>query len=103
MYATDAVVHHHSALTLGRFSRQHWGYGVGAYRFHKLRGESTGERIRVEPLSYYWRLLQSPQGGTRAATLGLRLLVILSQVANTLGFLAGRLEDRRAGHDRRPR
>ncbi len=103
VYAADAVVRHHSHLTLGRFWRQHWSYGAGAYRFHRLRGESTGERIRVEPFSYYWRLLRGPTAGTRAATFRLRSLVALSQVANTLGFTVGWWNDRRAERPWRPR
>jgi len=58
----------------------------------------------VEPLSYYWRLLRSPTAATAVATLRLRSLVALSQVANTLGFVAGRLAARRgwqkSGHQR---
>ena len=34
-YAPEAIIYHEHILTLGGFLRQHFGYGRGAFRFHK--------------------------------------------------------------------
>jgi hypothetical protein len=87
-----AVVTHRQESGLGRFFRRHFEYGRGAYRVRALAAASTGSRIRLEPRSFYWRLLAQPlsiapwpRGALVAG------LVALSQFASALGFLAEHL------------
>jgi len=74
----NARVVHHQDLTPGRFLRQQFRYGEGAYRF---RRGSEGRRP-LEPRSFYTTLLR------RAFHEGFRvgLLVSVAQLATTAGF-----------------
>ena len=88
-YAEDAVVAHAPALTLGRFCRQHFAYGRGAYRYHRARPVTTAESVRSE-LTFHRHLpgrLQSALAstGTRR-TAALAGLLVLWQAANAAGF-----------------
>ena len=90
-YAPDATVHHWHAMNLGLFWRQHFNYGRGAHRFHRLRAPDQRGTVSPEPLSFYWHLMTYPlreSWGPR----GWRQVVLMgvSQVANTLGCLAER-------------
>lgn len=91
-YVPDAVVQHGHVLTLAGFWRQHRNYGHGASDLRKAREARGVARMRVEPLSFYWNLVMYPlvrPGQTRRLTLvG---LMLLSQVANVLGFARARL------------
>ncbi|MEK7404095.1 MAG: glycosyltransferase [Acidobacteriota bacterium] len=87
-YAPDAVVVHHATARFLDFWKRHYHYGRGAYRFRRLQAAEVEERIRLEPASFYWRLLGEPfrQG------MGLRPLLVsawiaISQLASLAGFL----------------
>jgi glycosyltransferase involved in cell wall biosynthesis len=84
--APDAVVHHLRQLDLRGFVRQHRGYGVGAYHFHRARGTPRSMRRAIET-DFYRILLDQvrDQGGTVGRS-SIGALVLLSQTANTLGF-----------------
>ncbi|HEX5707754.1 MAG TPA: glycosyltransferase [Pyrinomonadaceae bacterium] len=87
-YAPDAVVRHAHHLSPRTLWRQHFGYGRGAWNFHrgrKLRGAAEGFR---PDLAFYRKLLTAPLSERplgRAATLA--ALVVWSQAANTAGFI----------------
>ncbi|HEY7566015.1 MAG TPA: glycosyltransferase [Gemmatimonadaceae bacterium] len=83
----SAVVAHRPTLDLHRFWQQHVRYGRGAYYFAR----STPDRDWVEPAGFYMGLLRS--GGRT----GLRclLLVLLSQLATTVGYASAATHDRR--------
>jgi len=86
-YAPEALIYHAHALTLRTFWRQHFNYGRGAFHFHKIRAARDQERIKVEPLSFYWDLLRYPVSrglGWRGPHIA--MLLAVSQIANTLGF-----------------
>lgn len=85
-YAPEAVVHHMHALSWRSFWKQHFGYGRGAFRFHRGRNARTDERIRVEPLRFYGRMLSYPFRSGEARPLTLALLLVVAQAANVLGF-----------------
>lgn len=89
VYAPAAVVHHFHALTISGFVRQHFHYGRGAHLFHRRCASSGRGGLRLEPLSFYLRLLSYPFT-LRAVNIGTRLhislLVLLSQVVNTFGY-----------------
>ena len=87
MYAPEVLVYHFHALTFRSFLRQHYKYGCGAFHFHRLRSARKWQRIKVEPLTFYYNLIMYPflgQEGWRAPLL--LILLILSQAANAVGF-----------------
>jgi glycosyltransferase involved in cell wall biosynthesis len=86
-YAEHAVVRHAHALNLPGFARQHFSYGRGAYQFRVRHTQRGGDRVRVEPLSFYTGLLEFPfQRYRRWRAAGVGLLMGISQVANAAGF-----------------
>lgn len=96
VYLADAQVYHLHHLTLGRFWRQHFNYGRGAFHFRRIRSRRNFEKIKVEPFSFYWQLLTYP---LRKCTfvLGLRIssLFFVAQVANVMGFFWERGKQKR--------
>ncbi|NJK38559.1 MAG: glycosyltransferase [Oscillatoriales cyanobacterium RM2_1_1] len=84
---TDAQVYHAHHLTLLKFWRQHFNYGRGAFHFHQLRAKRGVGKIKVEPLSFYFKLLGYPlQQPMQQSKLLVSTLFLLSQVANISGF-----------------
>lgn len=97
VYAPEAVVKHHQESNLGGFVLRHFHYGRGAYRFRALGAALSDTQIRLEPHSFYWRLLTYPLRCARwPRAIVLATLVIVSQVASTLGFLAERFSNSKA-------
>jgi glycosyltransferase involved in cell wall biosynthesis len=91
-YAPEVLIYHSNVLNLRTFWRQHFNYGRGAYRYHQARGQRGTGRFRPD-LEFYRRLFFSPlkkEQGVRV--LWVTMLLIISQVANTLGFLWERLK-----------
>lgn len=97
VYAPEAIVHHRHDLTFRRFWGQHFTYGRGAFHFHQTRAR-RGEPLRVEPLVFYRELVRFPysQLGPGRTVLLLPLL-LMTQVANALGFLWETVSRRRSG------
>ena len=100
-FAPNAVVMHAHRLTLTTFWRQHFEYGRGAASFRHARATRQGGAVRVEPLRFYLRLLKFPfKDGVTVEALRTAALVVLSQMANAIGFLSSRrdgLKDAEAG------
>jgi GT2 family glycosyltransferase len=96
-FASDALVRHAHPLTFGKFWRQHFNYGRGAYRLHRLRARRSGRDIRVEPLGFYLRMIGYPfaRASDGKAVL-LAVLLTIAQVANAAGFLRERVRGERA-------
>jgi GT2 family glycosyltransferase len=95
VYADDAVVHHAHALRLGSFCRQHFNYGRGAYHLHRARAHRGEMPLRVEPLSFYTRLVTYPLGRSAAPrSFALAALSALSQGVYISGYLRERLRSR---------
>jgi glycosyltransferase involved in cell wall biosynthesis len=85
-YAPEAVVFHAHPLNLRRFWGQHFGYGCGAWRFHRLRERHGHGRFRPD-LSFYRQLAMAPFAQERRLrTPAIAALVVISQVANAAGF-----------------
>lgn len=87
----EAVVHHSHDMGLRGYWRQHFAYGAAAYHFHRLRAQRAASPVRVEPPSFYGRLVLYPfsrRPPLRASMLS--TLLLLSQVANTAGYAAAR-------------
>jgi GT2 family glycosyltransferase len=86
-YAAQAQIHHAHHLTLQKFWRQHFNYGRGAFHFHQVRARRIADKIKVEPLSFYSRLLTYPfLHSSQQPSLLITALFIISQVANVVGF-----------------
>ena len=83
-FVADAVVSHAHPLTLRRFYRQHANYGRGARRLARISQRGIHN---VEPARFYLSLVSSPLvKNPRSAALRESALMILSQVAMTLGY-----------------
>jgi len=86
-YAPGVVVHHAHPLTFRSFWRQHFSYGRGAFRFHRTRARRGLGRFHLD-LKFYLALLRYPffrLRGLEALSGG--TLMLVSQVANTVGVL----------------
>jgi GT2 family glycosyltransferase len=89
VYVPHAIVRHAHDLNLRRFWKQHFNYSRGARRFHRTcaqRGDKGSSRL--ERFSFYLGLLAAAfrcEEGPRAFLVA--LLLVLSQISNTAGFL----------------
>ena len=81
-YAPRAIVRHAHRLGLRSFLRQHFTYGRGAARFHRIR-ESTPI---PEPVSFYRELILYPWREPRSGRARMSALLALSQMANVAGY-----------------
>ncbi|MBI4749289.1 MAG: glycosyltransferase [Acidobacteria bacterium] len=89
VYAPEVVIYHYHSLTFSQFWRQHFSYGRGAFRYHRLRANLNLYRIRIEPPVFYLSLVFYPFRRfpvSRACVL--TLLLVVTQVANAAGFFA---------------
>jgi GT2 family glycosyltransferase len=85
-YAPEALVHHAHPLTLDTLWRQHFGYGRGAFHFHRARRQRGAERFRPDG-SFYFKLLSHPSSTEkRSKALALTSLLLWTQLASTSGF-----------------
>jgi len=88
IYAPDAVVHHAHALTLGGLWRQHFGYGRGAYHFHRTRARYGRRSFRIEGSFYRDLVLSAYVRRDVRRAVPLTILLGVQQVANAAGFVA---------------
>lgn len=87
VYAPQVKVYHAHRLAFKTFWRQHFNYGRGAFCFHQARAQRSQGRITVESLSFYFNLLTYPfSKKSLSAALFVSALLLLSQVANVIGF-----------------
>jgi GT2 family glycosyltransferase len=87
-YVPTAQVLHAHELSLPKFWRQHFNYGRGAYHFHQVRSRRNAQPIKVEPFIFYIHLLTYPcQRAKLPSALLMVGLMVLSQLANVLGFV----------------
>lgn len=100
VYAPDAVVHHAHPLTGLAFWKQHFKHGRGTFRYRRESARRSQQQIRVEALKFYRDLIRYPylmmreayapwrsQDGFEQRRIFLAVLLIVSQAANTLGFV----------------
>ena len=98
-YVPDAVVRHAPHLTLGRFARQYFNYGRGAFVYHRARRRRGGQGSATALGQHARFLVEVNRGLARrraADRLRIRALLLLWQVANLAGYLAGALQRGRA-------
>ena len=91
-----AVVYHAHDLTFRTFLGQHFRYGRGAFCFHQIRARRGQHRFKVEPLAFYFNMLRYPFVNAKGVNaLILMLLLVVTQVVNTAGFLWERTSGKR--------
>jgi len=96
IYASEAIMHHAHPLSFRTFGRQHFGYGRGAFFFHRIRARRGLGRVKLEPVSFYRNLLRCSflhERGVRALLLG--SLLIGAQVATAAGFFVEHMKGKR--------
>lgn len=86
-YDPDIIIIHHHELNFKKFWKQHFGYGYGASKFHRMRSKRSGEKLRLEPLSFYINLMLYALNRTGRRSFFVAILLFISQFANALGFL----------------
>lgn len=94
--ADEALVNHHNQMTLRSFCQQHYNYGWGAHQFRQRSTQKGEGAIPFESLTFYIKLIFYPltvRDQTIALGRRLRLvgLMVLSQFANAVGLLSGRM------------
>jgi len=95
IYAPEVLVRHSHGLKFSSFWRQHFNYGRGALLFRQKCFHNRKQHIRLEPLSFYLKLFSYPYfHNHKQSTLGLSVLLLISQVANALGYLSERMQHR---------
>lgn len=87
VYAREVVIRHMHDLNLGSLWRQHFHYGCGAFRFHRVRAQRHWGKFRPE-LGFYAALLSYPLKhlGSDGSPALLPLLMV-AETANAVGFL----------------
>ena len=78
------------------FIKQHFGYGRGAWRFHRARAERRTGQLKPEG-SFYLKCFREPwRAQSLARAVPLTLLMGVWQFANTLGFTFESIYDGRS-------
>lgn len=90
-YVPAAVVRHGHAMTLCQLWRQHYDYGRAACYVRVNRARRDGNPVRVELWRFYADLLRYPFTIATDAPLRQAGLLLITQLANALGFLRERL------------
>jgi glycosyltransferase involved in cell wall biosynthesis len=97
-YVPEAVIYHAHLLRFRSFLKHHFKYGRGALHFHRVRLGRGWGRLKPDP-EFYRHLFSYPFstiGGWRA--LWLEVVLVLSYVAYTAGFLWERAKRATSGH-----
>jgi glycosyltransferase involved in cell wall biosynthesis len=93
IYAPEVIVNHSHGLIFSSFWRQHFNYGRGAFLFRQKCLHNRRQRIRLEPLTFYLKLLSYPFFHNRKQpAIRLSALLLLSQMANASGYLSKRMQ-----------
>lgn len=88
-YAPEAIIYHAHDLSFRQFCKQHFSYGRGAHRFHKIRAERGSGKMTHEMkfhsnlsnwLLYPFKKVENGQA------LPLAFLLLVWQFINALGF-----------------
>lgn len=89
VFEEKAIIYHAHDLSFRKFCRQHFGYGRGAYWFHKIRAKRDSGRMQQE-FSFHKNLrnwLLAPLSHARGwQAFGMIALLVTWQVVNAAGF-----------------
>jgi GT2 family glycosyltransferase len=87
-YAPEIIVYHSHPLRPHTFWRQHFFYGRGAFRFQQVRVQRSGGPFQLEPVRFSTGLFQYGFAAEEEHPPALlAVLLTISQIANTIGFL----------------
>jgi len=93
IYTPEVLVFHSHVLTFHSFWQQHFNYGRGAFDFRQKCSRCYHECFIMEPLSFYINLVCSPFSLSCSKRKPLlATLLIVSQIANTTGYLWERIK-----------
>jgi GT2 family glycosyltransferase len=84
--ADDAIVTHAHTMGLGGFLGQHFGYGRGAWRFHRTRAARRGGRVDVEGRFYLECFREPFRVHSLRRAIPLAVLLGAWQLSNAAGF-----------------
>jgi GT2 family glycosyltransferase len=85
-YLPEAIVNHAHHLTFRTLQKQHFNYGRGALPYWSKAARKGNSRLKVEPLSFYKGMLTHPFSQRQSKPGLVSALIIVSQIANALGF-----------------
>jgi glycosyltransferase involved in cell wall biosynthesis len=85
--APEAIVKHMRELTLRGFWRQHFGYGRGAWRFHRSPDGSSSGWPALEPRFHRVLAREVRRSASATTLLALAVLAVTSQVASLAGVV----------------
>ncbi len=91
-YLEEAKMYHQHYLTLKKFYKQHFNYGIGAYHFHRTRRERKSGNMSQE-LKFHVNLnnwLFAPFARKEKKPVAKFFLLMVWQVANLFGFMYAR-------------
>lgn len=91
-YVASARVVHARAMNFWSFCRQHWAYGQGAFQYLERRTRADAKGLRLESLSFYAQMLGFPFKHRSPRAVLVAVLVVVSQIANGLGFLQAAID-----------
>lgn len=87
-YQPSVRVYHYHKMTFRSFLRQHFKYGLGAFKFRRIVAKRKGERMKIESLFFYFDLVNHTCSSTEGKEALLRgILVGCSQAATALGYI----------------
>lgn len=85
-YAPEILLYHSHPLNFLAFWRQHFNYGKGAFRYHQARARRGTGRLRPDPKFYRSLFFNSLMNEPKRRGLWVKMLLLISQVANAAGF-----------------
>lgn len=88
LFAPEAEVFHSHRLDLAGYCRLHYRYGQGAKRFWAARKSRGQPAMTPERVGFYTSMLTRPWRKGLKRPLSLSSLLMISQVANSLGYFS---------------
>jgi glycosyltransferase involved in cell wall biosynthesis len=85
-YAPEILIYHSHPMNFCAFWRRYFNYGRGAYRYHQARARRGVGRFRPSPTFYMSLFLNSLMKERKRRVVWMKMLLVISQVANALGF-----------------
>ena len=103
VYVPNARVAHFNRLSFRGFCRQHFLYGKGAFRFHKVRRARNSGEFHFKFLVFYLHVFRAAFTPTRSSVSDKLLLLLVWQAMNVAGFLSEMLAHFRSRKERKGR
>ncbi len=85
-YAPEILIYHFHPLNFRAFWRRHFNYGKGAYRYHQAKARRGAGRLRPDRKFYLSLFLSPLTEEPKRRRWWVKLLLVISQMANAIGF-----------------